>query len=466
MAAGTRFAPQWGTPGRGSSQSHATRTERAVAGERLRKTVPRSSHGQWKVAVARRDPVDLLERSNRGRLPELIPIRYGRMLHGPFAFLRGSAAVMAHDLAQTPSTGLQLQLCGDCHMLNFGVFATPERRLVFDLNDFDETHPGPWEWDIKRLAASLVVAGRFGRMTENACRDAVVACAEDYRDCLRDCARMTPLEVWYSCLEWEGLISRIDDAKSRRLAKEFAERARRRIVEHLFPKIAKADGSYRFVDQPPLLMHIEEPHAHRWLKAAMSAYRQTLPDDRRVLFDRYRTVDAARKVVGIGSVGTRCYIVLLMSPEDDPLILQIKEAMHSALEPYTARSKYENQGQRVVMGQRVMQSSSDIFLGWVRASDGHDFYVRQLRDMKMTIAVENLSAAQFAGYAGLCGVALARAHATSGDAASISGYLGGSDRFDNALARFAAAYADQTERDHAALVKAARSGRVEALPEA
>ena len=449
-----------------SEPKRMTREQRARFGQNLRRTVPRSAHADWNVAAARRDPVAILEQSNRGRLSDLIPVRYGRMLRTPFAFLRGAASVMAHDLARTPSTGLAVQLCGDCHLLNFGVFATPEQRLVFDLNDFDETNPGPWEWDLKRLAASIVVAGREARLSKAQCRAAVLACVEDYRNCVRDCSRMTPLEVWHSCLEWEALIGRIDDARTRRLAEQFAERARHHVAEHLFPKITKdSRGRSWFVDQPPLLFHADRRKSEEHLRAALAAYRETLPADRRVLVDRFRFADGAMKVAGIGSVGTRCYIALLLSDAGDPLVLQFKQALPSVLEPYTARSRYASHGERVVMGQRLMQSSSDIFLGWARGPDGKDFYVRHLRDVKLMISVESLSPEQFTGYAGLCGVALARAHAASGDAAAISGYLGGSVRFDRAIARFAASYADQTERDHAALVKAVQSGRIHAVAE-
>jgi uncharacterized protein (DUF2252 family) len=440
--------------------------ERALAGQTLRDRVPRKSHGDWKLPRERRDPIAILEKSNRGRLPELKPIRYGRMIQSPFTFLRGSAAVMAYDLAQTPVIGLRVQACGDCHLLNFGLFATPERNLVFDLNDFDETHPAPWEWDVKRLAASIVVAARDSRMSDGQARDAVLECARAYREHMRECAKMTPMDVWYERLDMRTLIEKSPDAKTKKLRQRLAERARRRIVEHLFPKIAQmAGGQYKFVDQPPILFHVAEADFAERVRAAMSAYRQCLSDDRRVLLDRYRLVDFALKVVGIGSVGTRCYVALLMSVENHPLILQFKEAGRSVLEPYTKRSAYDNQGQRVVIGQRLMQSSSDIFLGWVRGKYGNDFYVRQLRDMKMSIPLERLSAAHVNQYASACGQTLARAHAKSGDPAVLGSYLGNGNSFDRALARFAFAYADQTERDHAALVKAVRSGRVEILAE-
>lgn len=373
---------------------------------------------------------------------------------------------MAYDLASTPTTGIRVQACGDCHLLNFGLFATPERHLVFDVNDFDETLPAPWEWDLKRLAASFAIAGRDSRLSDAQAKESVLECVSAYRGHMRECARMTPMEVWYERLDMQTVIEETPDAKSKAFREQLAGQARRRIIEHLFPRIASVAGwQHRLVDQPPILFHVAERDWDKRVREAVSAYRQSLSDERRVLLDRYRLEDFALKVVGIGSVGTRCYIGLLISEEGDPLILQFKEAGRSVLEPYTERSEYDNQGQRVVMGQRLMQSSSDIFLGWVRGRRGNDFYVRQLRDMKMSIPIEQLTAVQLRRYARGCGWTLARAHAKSGDAATISGYLGKGDNFDRALARFALAYADQTERDHAVLVKAISSGRVEALSE-
>ena len=444
----------------------ACRADREAAGRGCRKGVPRALHGQWKAAGDGRDPIAILQASNKGRLENLIPIRYGRMVKSPFTFMRGSAAVMAHDLAGTPVTGLDAQLCGDCHLLNFGLFATPERHLVFDLNDFDETLPGPWEWDVKRLAASVVVAGRENGFSEAQCRGAVMTCVGSYRETVRACARMSPLEVWYMQLDWQDVIDRECDPEARKVEERVAEAARKRVIEHLSPKIVKASsGGMRFVDTPPLLYHAPDLKIEQRIAAAMARYRLSLPGDRRVLFDRYRVKDFALKVVGIGSVGTRCAIVLLLSHDDDVLVLQLKEARKSVLEPYAKRCSYANQGERVVQGQHLMQSSSDIFLGWVRAEDGRDYYVRQLRDMKFSAPIEQASPRQLNEYAKLCGWTLARAHSKSGDAAAIGGYLGKGDRFDQALAKFAVAYADQTERDHAALVKAIRAGRVEMIAE-
>jgi len=442
------------------------RSERLAAGKALRERVTRESHAAWKAPRQGRDPIAILEASNRGRLQELVPIRYGRMVRTPFTFLRGSAALMAHDLATLPSTGIRVQACGDCHLLNFGAFATPERNLVFDLNDFDETLPAPWEWDLKRLVVSFQIAARDNRRSDASGQRAVLACVRAYREHLRECSKMRPLEVWYQRLDAETLIEAAPDAKGRKFRQQIADRARERVIENLFPKITtQVDGRHRIVDQPPILFHMAEPDFEERVREAAADYRDSLPDERRVLLARYRLEDIALKVVGIGSVGTRCFIGLLFSEDGHPLILQFKEAVRSVLEPYAGKSAYANQGQRVVVGQRLMQSSSDIFLGWVRGRRGHDFYVRQLRDMKMSLPVEGFSAVPLKRYAQVCGWTLARAHAKSGDAATISGYLGKSDTFDHALGTFALAYADQTQKDHATLAKAIRSGRVKALAE-
>jgi uncharacterized protein (DUF2252 family) len=443
-----------------------SREERLAAGRALRDSVPRRSHAGWTPSARRRDPIAILEKSNQDRLPELVPIRYGRMLRSPFTFLRGSAGLMAHDLATTPATGLRVQACGDCHLLNFGLFATPERNLVFDLNDFDETLPAPWEWDLKRLAVSFAVAARDNRLSDSKAREAVLECARAYRERLREYSRMSPLEIWYTRLDMKTLIAMAPDEKTKKNREDLAEKARQRVIENLFPKIAgKEAGRHRIVDQPPVLYHVAEADIEERFREGLADYRLSLPDERRFLLDRYRLEDFALKVVGIGSVGTRCLIGLFFDEENHPLILQLKEACRSVLEPYAGKSIYDNQGQRIVTGQRLMQSSSDIFLGWARGRRGRDFFVRQLRDMKMSAPVEGLTAVQLKSYAGFCGWTLARAHAKSGDAATISGYLGKGDTYDQALGKFALAYADQNEQDHAALVKAVRSGRLKALVE-
>jgi uncharacterized protein (DUF2252 family) len=373
---------------------------------------------------------------------------------------------MAHDLAKTATTGVRVQACGDCHLLNFGLFATPERHLIFDINDFDETLPAPWEWDLKRLAVSFTVAARDNRLSDSKARDIAEACVRSYRDALRHYSRRNPLEVWYTTMDVDTLVEMAPDAASEKRRQAYIKAARAHVAEHVFPKIAtEVAGRPRLVDQPPLLFHVAEARAEKWVRKSLLAYRQSLPDERRVLFDHYQLQDYAVKVVGIGSVGTRCFIILFLSEENSPLILQFKEADHSVLEPYAGKSMYENQGRRVAVGQRLLQSASDIFLGWARGQREYDFYVRQLRDMKFSVPIEDSSAAQLARYAEVCGLVLARAHAKSGDTATITGYLGKSDNIDKAIAAFSIAYADQTESDYAALKKAARSGRVKVIEE-
>ncbi len=455
------------TPIRSPSQARfRSREERIQIGKSLRERLPRSRHAIWQPPAAGREPIEIIEASNQGRLQELIPIRYGRMLRSPFTFLRGSAALMAYDLATTPKTDIIVQACGDCHLLNFGFFATPERNLVFDINDFDETLPAPWEWDLKRLVVSFVIAGRDSDLSDQESKAAAIDCARSYREHLREYSRLSPLEVWYTRIGVEQVLEMAPDEKTRKIREQMMAKARERIIEHLYPKIVtQSGGRNRFVDQPPILYHVNEPDWETLVREGLEDYRQSLPEERRVLFDRYQLEDFALKVVGIGSVGTRCYIALLFSEDNHPLILQVKEACPSVLEPYTAKSQYENQGQRVVTGQRLMQSSSDIFLGWTQGRRGNNFYLRQLRDMKFSLPIEGVSAVQLQRYAEFCGWTLARAHAKSGDAATISGYLGKGDQFDLAMGEFAIAYAEQTEQDHAALVEAVKTGRVEALVE-
>jgi uncharacterized protein (DUF2252 family) len=425
---------------------------RAEAGRALRRAVPRSSHATWDPA-GRRSPLALVEESDRRRLPELVPIRHARMAASPFAFLRGTPAVMAHDLATTPVTGITVQACGDAHLLNFGLFATPERNLSFGLNDFDETLPAPWEWDVKRLATSFVVAARTAGLDQAVGRRAAQAAVGVYRQQLARYAGMRLLDVWYSRVDASTIIA-LSRGRRRRAVADRLARAQHHTSLDALPKLTEAVGDgRRFVENPPLLTHVEECHSG-WVEEVLARYRTTLSDERRLLLRRFRTQDAARKVVGVGSVGTRCYVLLLLGDRhDDPLLLQVKQASASVLEPYAGRSRYRHPGHRVVNGQRLLQTASDIFLGWT--SDGAaDYYVRQLWDMKGSVNLDTLDPADLVPYGRLCGWVLARAHARSGDAAAISGYLGTGDRFDRAVADFAEAYADQTEADYAAFTRA------------
>lgn len=436
--------------------------ERRAQGRALRVSTPRSSHAAWVPPSARLDPIELLETSNRSRIAALVPIRYGRMLTSPFAFLRGSAIVMAADLATTPVTGLQVQVCGDAHLSNFGTYATPERHQVFDVNDFDETLPGPWEWDVKRLAASIVVAARQNGFTASSIKQAVLHCLRTYRERMWTFGEMGHLDVWYSSVDAERLLTQVGRANRPFLTREL-ERAHRHTNAKVFPQlIRKQQGQYTIKQDPPLITGLEDDERANFVRALLEGYEASLSQERRVLLNRYRIVDLAQKVVGVGSVGTHCSIALLLGSLDgDPLFLQIKEAQPSVLERFLPHSTYPNQAQRVVSGQRLMQAASDLFLGWT-TSASRDYYVRQLRDRKETPTIEHLPERDFTLYAGLCGWTLARAHARSGDPAAISGYLGKSDQFDRAVAAFAKAYADQTERDHQALAEAARSGKIHA----
>jgi uncharacterized protein (DUF2252 family) len=386
------------------------------------------------------------------------------MRQSPFAFFRGSAAVMAWDLSKTAATGIRVQACGDCHAANFGGFASPERRLLFDINDFDETLRAPWEWDVKRLAASIVLASRELGMGGGRCGDAVLTMAKSYRQHLREYARMRALEVWYSHMDAEVFIEEAETVAAKKRWQEIEKKARLQTAEHIFPKIADViNGRTRIVDHPPLVYHPRTSDLMRKHVTQMfQQYRKTLPEERRVILDRYHIIDVARKVVGVGSVGTRCDVALLLAGEHDPMLLQFKEALPSVLESYAGKGRYANHGERVVTGQRMLQSASDVFLGWTRDTAGRSYYFRQLRDMKMKIDPETMTKRDWLEYVEICGWTLARAHARTGDAAFIGGYLGKNDTFDIALSKFAAAYADQAERDHATLVKAIRAGRLKA----
>jgi uncharacterized protein (DUF2252 family) len=454
--------------------AHFTRAERAARGKAARAEVPRSSHAAWEPAPGRRDPVDVLEEQAQTRVPELVPIRYGRMLVSPFAFYRGGAALMAADLAGTPRTGLHVQLCGDAHLSNFGAFAAPDRRLVFSVNDFDETLPGPFEWDVKRLVASFAVAGR-DRGFDAMPREAVeLAAGRSYREAMREFAEMRALELWYARIDVEDLARQWSAQATTKQRKRFdrnVAKARAKDSMRAFDRLTHfVDGHPRIVSDPPLIVPIEElvsPEQRVVLDDALRklirAYRGTLPSDRRRLLERFRYVHTARKVVGVGSVGTRAWIVLMLGHDDgDPLFLQCKEAERSVLEPFLGNSEFANHGQRVV--ERLMQSAGDIMLGWLRTPgiDGveRDFYIRQLWDGKGSAIIETMNPATMAEYARVCGWTLARAHARSGDAVAIAGYLGSGDGFDRAMASFAETYADQNDADYAALRHAADAGRI------
>ena len=441
-----------------------SRSERKDAGRAARKRTSRSDLGVYAPSPDRPDPIELLDRQNANRFPDLVPVRWGRMVASPFAFYRGSAALMAHDLAGSPDSGLVVQLCGDAHLQNFGLFASPERRLLFDLNDFDETLPGPWEWDVKRLAASLVLASRSNGGSAEEQTAAAEACVRAYRVAMAAFAAMSSTEVWYFKVDVDDALPQMVDDRCDRTAK-IAEKARRRTTLQALERLTTViDGRHVIVDDPPIIEHLPDHMDVGDIKAMVNEYRATLADERRYLFDRFHIVDIARKVVGVGSVGTHSWIALAVadSEEDDPLFLQIKEATRSVLEAYVGRSAQSNHGQRVVIGQRMMQAASDVFLGWTRNTDGRDFYVRQLRDMKGSIKVETLSQAELSSYGERCAGVLARAHARTGDPIAIAGYLGQGEVFDRALTTFALGYADQAERDHAELRAAVDSGRIEA----
>ena len=476
-----------GAPPRGTQRyqlesglDRLTPAERAERGKEARVAVPRESHAVFDPPPGRADPVGLLEEQAKSRVPELVPVRRGRMMVSPFTFYRGAALPMASDLSHTPVSGLAVQACGDAHLSNFGIFGSGERRLVFDVNDFDETTPGPWEWDVKRLAASMEVAGRGNGFSGKDRREIVTASVTRYRQAMRDFAKMTNLDVWYAHADLDQLRAQFDSqlqARQRKMLDKGMAKARTRdSMQEVAKLTSMVDGRPRIITEPPLLVPIADLLPKQMDQAAFEAqiqdllarYRRTLETDRRYLLEQYEFADMARKVVGVGSVGTRCWIVLMLGrDESDPLFLQIKEAEASVLSRFVGASKYTNMGQRVVAGQRLMQASSDIFLGWQRIEAGldgqqRDFYVRQLRDWKYSIAIEALIPKGMRIYGELCGWSLARAHARSGDRIAIAAYLGGSDVFDQAITRFAAAYADQNERDHQALVDAVASGRLTA----
>ena len=463
-----------------SVQAWLTPAERAAQGKHVRGEVPRSSHAEWEPAADRRDPFDLLDEQAATRLRELLPVRYGRMLVSPFTFFRGAAYVMAADLAGSPRTGLQTQLCGDAHLSNFGGFAGPDRRLVFGLNDFDETLPGPFEWDVKRLVASFAVAGRDRGFDKKERRTVNLEVVRSYREAMAALAGMRDLEVWYARLDKDEFMRLINQVASKKQAKRTQENVVKAQAKDSLRALAKltevVDGEPRIVSDPPLIVPIEEVAAgagadaeqiEEYVQGVLSSYRETLTDDHRRLLERFRYAHAARKVVGVGSVGSRAWIALLLGRDvDDPLFLQIKQADRSVLEPFLGETEFSNHGRRVVAGQRLMQAASDIMLGWTRVDQfgvQADFYVRQLWDGKGSADIDLLNPRALTFYAHLCGSTLARAHARSGDAIAIASYLGTGDAFDRALASFAEIYADQNERDYSALREAVESGRLSAI---
>ncbi|HJY95649.1 MAG TPA: DUF2252 domain-containing protein [Streptosporangiaceae bacterium] len=463
-----------------SEVGRLTPAERVARGKAARAEVPRESHAVFDPPPDRPDPIALLEQQAKTRVPELVPVRWGRMMVSPFTYYRGAALPMASDLATTPVSGLAVQACGDAHLSNFGIFGSAERRLMFDVNDFDETLPGPWEWDVKRLAASLEVAGRDNGLPAKQRREIITAGVARYRQAMRQFAAMTNLDVWYAHMDINELRAELDSqlrARQRKLMDKGLAKARTRdSTEELVKLSHMVDGRPRIISDPPVLVPIDEllPTGKERLSfqeeiaGLIAQYQRTLETDRRYLLQQYEFCDMARKVVGVGSVGTRCWIVLMLGRDDsDPLFLQVKEAEASVLSRYVGASKYANQGQRVVAGQRLMQAASDIFLGWQHTEVGldgraRDFYVRQLRDWKFSVEIATLRPEGLQMYAGMCGWTLARAHARSGDRIAIAAYLGGSDAFDRAIAQFAVAYADQNERDHQSLVDAVKSGRITA----
>jgi uncharacterized protein (DUF2252 family) len=463
-----------------SGLGNLTSAERAERGKAARVEVPRESHALFEVAPDRPDPVALLEEQSANRVPDLVPVRYGRMMVSPFTYFRGAALPMASDLATTPVTGLAVQACGDAHLSNFGIFGSAERRLVFDVNDFDETLPGPWEWDVKRLAASMEVAARGRDFSGKQRRAIVAATVASYRRAMRMFAGMSDLEVWYAHADMDQLRaevgSRMKARQRKQVSKGLAKARTRDSMQEVGKLTRMVDGRPRIISDPPLLVPIDEllgsQSDRKFLESQLSdligRYRRTLETDRRFLLDQFQFADMAHKVVGVGSVGTRCWIVLMLGRHGvDPLFLQVKEAGESVLGRFAGASKYANEGQRVVAGQRLMQASSDIFLGWQRIENGldgqsRDFYVRQLRDWKFSLDIEAMIPRGMGLYGELCGWTLARAHARSGDRIAIAAYLGGSDAFDQAITRFAGAYADQNEIDHEGLLRAVASGRVPA----
>jgi uncharacterized protein (DUF2252 family) len=444
----------------------ASKAERFDKGVAIRKVTPRSTHQEWNPSENREDPVEILIQTSIGRIESLLPIRYSRMMESPFAFFRGSAAIMAADLAQTPNTGVDLQLCGDCHLMNFGGFATPERQLVFDINDFDETFPGPWEWDLKRLAASFVIAGRWRKFSDKTCKEFAWNVADSYKRHMLEYSKLSALQIWYAHIDLAELIERGEDEE----IKSFQQKRIKKAAEYTahekeFAKMTYQEGPRaRIKDDPPLIYHPSGEEGKQILLEAETVhnrYLETLSDEKKVLLSRYTLHDLAIKVVGVGSVGTLCGISLLMSATGEPIFLQFKEARKSVLEDNVkAKGKYSHQGERIVRGQKLMQSASDMFLGWTNDDKNKFFYIRQLRDAKVKPVLEIMKAKNMNDYAKACGWALARAHARTGDPSVLSGYMGKSNEFASAISRFSVSYANQNELDYNKMLEAIKEGRL------
>jgi uncharacterized protein (DUF2252 family) len=438
------------------------------SGKDLREKVSRKSQGDYDILERERTIIELINESNEDRVPELIPIRHQRMSVSPFSFYRGTAGIMAHDLANLPNTNIKVQAIGDCHLMNFGGFASPERILVYDANDFDETLPASWEWDVKRLATSFVLAARENSFSESDAEDLANATVHAYRQQLYEYTQMNFLELWYTKFDLETLRKTAKIPEVRRLFEDDIEKANKQSHNKVFYKITTSTlGNFEINDQPPLVYHSIDVKKHRdMILSFLGQYANSLQDDRRMLFEKYKMIDVAMKVVGVGSVGTRCFVVLFMNEKEEPLFLQVKEARQSVLEPYTSKSLYSHNGERVVQGQRLVQAASDIFLGWSTDKDGRQFYFRQLRDKKISPDIGDKDKVILTVYAKLCGKVLARAHAKTGNADMISAYMGKSDAVEKAIARFAVSYANQTEKDYADFMKAIKKGKlsIEAKP--
>lgn len=444
----------------------ASKAERYEKGEAIRKFVPRSSHEEYSPSENREDPIDILIKTSIGRIESLLPIRYSRMIESPFAFFRGAAAIMAADLAQTPNTGIDLQLCGDCHLMNFGGFATPERKLVFDINDFDETYQGPWEWDLKRLAASFAIAGKWRKFSKKHCKEFAWNVADSYKRHMLEYSKLSALQIWYADIDLAELIELGKDEE----IKEFNQKRIKKAAEYTahekeFAKMTYHDGvRARIKDEPPLIYHLSGKEENYTLKEAEivhKRYLESLSEEKQILLSRYSMHDFAMKVVGVGSVGTLCGISLLMSATGEPIFLQFKEARQSVLELNVKnKRKYNHEGERIVMGQKLMQSASDMFLGWTNDHKGRFFYIRQLRDAKVKPVLEIMKEENLTDYAKACGWALARAHARSGDPSVLSGYIGNNDEFANAIAKFSILYQEQNELDYNKMLKAIKEGRL------